>query len=533
MIARTLGFLFLTPLLLVGCVTNQSLAASDEPSSAPETVADLYIVDCLLPGQVRIVGGRTYLTPRRPGRLPAKECRTLGGEYTAYDRANMQTALKVWMDEAKKGDADAQNKVGEIYERGLGDEPNYEVARFWYEKAAEQNHSDAQLNLGTLYELGLGVPKDRLRALNYYRMSWGLEEDDIVYQSAANNEMQVLRKEYEDAIAGFESQIRLLQRQISTLQEQETLSGVEAKELSDLRVWVANLQGQRTTQEQSLSNLRAPSDAALPDPTFAHLDERWYGEKSIGRYYALIIIGNEDYQQLESLRSPVSDATKIARVLEEKYGFTVQLITNANDATVLTALNNLNTVIGENDNLLIYYAGHGSRLGTGELEEGFWLPVNANPPPDETFWVPTHQITMQVGRSKAKRVLVVADSCYSGIQAEDLSRSFITGNDPSRLNSDAFIDRRLGNRSRMMISSGGDRPVLDDSGNGNSVFANAFLAELEKNKTITTTPALFYNIREQVNIAAERLSFDQEPELKILKEAGQKAGDFFFIPITG
>lgn len=531
MTAQIRRFLLLAPLLLAGCATNQLLADSDEAATVAETVADLYIVDCLLPGQVRVVGGRTYLTPRRPGRMPAKECRTRGGEYTAYDRANMQTALRVWMDEAKKGDADAQNKVGEIYERGLGDEPNYEVAKFWYEKAAAQGNSDAQLSLGTLYELGLGVPKDKLQALNYYRMSWGLKEDDIIFQSAADKEIETLRKEYEDGIAGFESQIRLLQRQINTWQEQESLSGAEAQELNDLREWVTSLQGQRETQQLSLSNLRTPSASAAPDPTFAYLDERWYGKKSIGRYYALII-GNQDYEQMESLRSPVSDATKVAKILEEKYGFTVQLVTNANDATVLQAISNLNSVIGENDNLLIYYAGHGTRTGTGELERGYWLPVNAYKPPQSVFWIPTEEITAQMGNSKAKRVLVVADSCYSGILAEDPGARFLLSGDERVFVSDAFIDLRLEKKSRLMISSGGDRPVLDDSGDGNSVFANAFLTELEKNDTIITTPALFLRIREQVNSAAERLRFDQEPELKVLKGAGQAAGDFFFIPKT-
>ena len=83
------------------------------------------MVDCLFPGQVRVVGGRTYLTPRRPTRTTAADCGARGGEYLAYDRADYRSALAVWLPAAEQGDAEAQTFVGEIYERGVGGEPNY------------------------------------------------------------------------------------------------------------------------------------------------------------------------------------------------------------------------------------------------------------------------------------------------------------------------------------------------------------------------------------------------------------------------
>src|SRR5262245_41324292 len=126
----------------------------------------LQIVDCLLPGQVRSVGGRVYQTPRRPTRTTAEDCKTKGGEFLLYDRANYSSALRVWLPNAEQGDPEAQTMVGEIYERGLGSEPNYPVAIEWYTRAAKQNYSRAQFNLGTLYEQGLGVPADKLEALN-------------------------------------------------------------------------------------------------------------------------------------------------------------------------------------------------------------------------------------------------------------------------------------------------------------------------------------------------------------------------------
>lgn len=176
--------------------------ASAAPTEAEKAAAtkglvkrsDLEIVDCLLPGQVRQLGNMSYLTPRRPLRTTVAECSIRGGEYVAYDRADLKSALRIWMQAAQAGDAEAQTNVGEIYERGLGVEPNYEAAALWYQKAADQGYSQALFNLGTLYEQGLGVPQDRLKALNLYREAWGVPEDSIIFASAAERERNELRE---------------------------------------------------------------------------------------------------------------------------------------------------------------------------------------------------------------------------------------------------------------------------------------------------------------------------------------------------
>ena len=85
---------------------------------------------------------------------------------------------------------------------------------------------------------------------------------------------------------------------------------------------------------------------------------------NFGRYYA-IVIGNQNYQQIESLQTPKYDAARAARILADKYGFTVQILDDANDITMLKTINDLNAVLKPEDNVLIYYAGHGTRLKSG------------------------------------------------------------------------------------------------------------------------------------------------------------------------
>lgn len=162
---------------LVAVVMSAGAGGTKKLKKGQITPDQLYIVDCLLPPQVRQLGQNyTYLAPRRPAKLTAKECALRGGEYVAYDEANFATVAKVWQQQAEGGDAKAQNYMGELFERGVGGQADYKSAAMWYEKAAAQGFSSAQLNLGRLYEQGLGVEQDAVKAINLYRQAAGVKE---------------------------------------------------------------------------------------------------------------------------------------------------------------------------------------------------------------------------------------------------------------------------------------------------------------------------------------------------------------------
>lgn len=537
--AKTLGRIaaLLAPSLFV--IASAAAPTAAEKAAATKGMvrrADLEIVDCLLPGQVRQLGNSSFLSQRRPIRTTASECSIRGGEYVAYDRADLQSALRIWMQAAESGDVEAQTNVGEIYERGMGVAPDYEAAAKWYQKAADKNYSRAVFNLGTMYEQGLGVPQDGLKALNLYRQAWGVPEDNIIFASAAQREQDELRKELDAAIAEKDGQLTLLQKQLKDLQEQlakkpaaEQTADSGGKEIEALKRWIVQLESERRKSTERLAGIpktRTPQGttelAQLP-PT---ADERTLAGMNFGRYYA-IVIGNQNYQSIESLETPKYDAARAARILADRYGFTVSILEDANDITMLKAINDLNAVLKPEDNLLIYYAGHGARLQSGRSEAGYWLPVNADAPPKDTFWVPNEQITGHLGRLPAKRVLVVADSCYAGLLSTDPSYLFL--NDKVAYSKD-YIKFKLPKRARLLLSSGGDKPVLDEGSGGNSVFARAFLDELESNQGILSSPELFSRIRKRVEIAAQKNKFVQTPEFKSIKGAGHEVGDFFFVP---
>ena len=178
--------LLLSFLVFILVATQGAYSAEPEIESVAQTRSDEFlIVDCLLPGQVRKLGQRmNYISPRRPIKTSATDCAIRGGEYVSYDRANYGTALKIWLPLAQEGNPEAQTYVGEIYEKGLGLEPDYQVAAHWYQKAVNQNYSRAAVNLGNLYESGLGVERDQRKALNLYRLASGIGNDELLFASS-------------------------------------------------------------------------------------------------------------------------------------------------------------------------------------------------------------------------------------------------------------------------------------------------------------------------------------------------------------
>ncbi|WP_295871660.1 caspase family protein [uncultured Zhongshania sp.] len=519
------------------CSNTQENDTGAVPASTEDVIAGLQIVDCLLPGQLRKLGNMSYMSPRRPVKTTAADCRIRGGEYVAYDRADYKTALKVWLPSAEQGDAEAQLAVGEIFEKGLGTEPNYEVAIFWYQKAADQGNKSALFNLGTLYEQGMGVEKDRLQAINYYRQAWGMPEDSLIYQETAQREQQELRAELANQLKAKDQQLALLDRQVAALKKQvgsaNTTTAVAQNagaELATLQQLLKSVHNDRASVERKLSTiprLRTPA-LSMPkaSPTAAGGGTK-FDDMDFGRYYALVI-GNRDYAILDDLETPLNDAREIGDILEKQYGFQVQLLLDSDRLTVMQAINELHSVLTEKDNLLIYYAGHGSMVNVGERDTGYWLPINADPPPNDAFWISNEFVSNHLGRLQAKRVLVIADSCYGGLLSSAPGQLFLGQGRES--DNPEYVKYKLPRRSRLLMSSGGDKPVIDEGGDGHSVFARELINVLRANKGLLSAPDLYAQIREPVTQQAALNNFIQEPVYKIIKGAGHEVGDFFFIP---
>jgi hypothetical protein len=86
---------------------------------------------------------------------------------SAHQRGDYATALSLWRPLAEQGDADAQFRLGVMYESGQGVLRNDAEAISWYRKAAEQDDAVAQFNLGVMY--AKGVSPNHAEAALWYR----------------------------------------------------------------------------------------------------------------------------------------------------------------------------------------------------------------------------------------------------------------------------------------------------------------------------------------------------------------------------
>lgn len=241
-----------------------------------------------------------------------------------------------------------------------------------------------------------------------------------------------------------------------------------------------------------------------------------------GPYYALVI-GNNDYKFMAKLNTPVNDAKTIAQLLQARYGFQTEVLTDADRSQIMTALVNYRRTLHEDSNLLIYYAGHGHH--DPDTDEAYWLPIDAQPD-NPVNWISADDITSNVKAIPSAHVLIISDSCYSGYIVA--ARSGNAGINPE--DRYALVAKMLGAKSRNLMSSGGDEPVADDGAPGHSVFAAAILDSLRQVDEDTFTAAdLFYRyVQPEVGGRSRQL-----PQYNWINNSGHKNGDFVFFRKPG
>ena len=258
-------------------------------------------------------------------------------------------------------------------------------------------------------------------------------------------------------------------------------------------------------------NLLAPPAGAQEGPATT-------AAESAG-YHALVI-GNNNYRSLPKLKTAEADARAVDALLREAYGFKTKLLLSATRGQIMAALFAYRSELGPDAHLLIYYAGHGDN--DRAAESSYWLPVDASRD-DNSNWISADDITKNIRAVRARHVLVVADSCYSGTLTRGLGESL-----PRPSEREQFLARISAKPSRMLMASGGDEPVEDGGGSGHSVFANALLRglrEMDKER-FTATELFYFHVREPVAGRAR-----QTPEYNPIRYSGHEGGDFVFVRV--
>ncbi len=247
-------------------------------------------------------------------------------------------------------------------------------------------------------------------------------------------------------------------------------------------------------------------------------------ELALGNYYALII-GNNQYRHFPSLNTAKNDAREAEKLLRARYGFKTTLLLDADRYAILSALNRMRQELTEQDNLLIYYAGHGELDRVND--RGYWLPVDAEPG-NNANWISNVDVTDILNAIRAKQVMVVADSCYSGtLSLSSMPRLELSIPEANR---NEWIMTLAQVRARTVLTSGGVKPVPDSAGGNHSVFARAFLDTLNGNRRVLEGHALYRDVLKRVQQRKLGPELQQVPEYAPIHHAGHEAGEFFFRP---
>ena len=238
-----------------------------------------------------------------------------------------------------------------------------------------------------------------------------------------------------------------------------------------------------------------------------------------GRYHALLIAVQEyDHPSVNRLDYPVGDAQQVERELTTRYAFEPQNVTmlkNPDRRTILDALDQMTEKLKPEDNLLIFYAGHGQ--WDEQRKQGYWLPRDAIRE-RRADWISNSDLRDAIRGIKARHILLISDACFAG--GIFLAREAF-GSASSAV---AELDNLP---SRTAMTSGALTSVPD-----RSVFVEYLLRRLREN-TEERLPALelFSRLRLSVinNTPMEKDGSRPTPRYGTIFEVGDEGGDFIFV----
>lgn len=228
-------------------------------------------------------------------------------------------------------------------------------------------------------------------------------------------------------------------------------------------------------------------------------------------------IGINAYHHWPKLNNAVKDVRDVVRILQTHYGFNPDhcTILEDDDATLdnlIAVLEQCLTGVRPEDNLIIYYSGHGHLHPISHT--GYWIPVNARAEQQYADYLDSYRVRDYVKHIPARHVLLISDSCFSGslLREGELRSGYAL----------AELERRP---SRWVFCSGRhDEQVHDGPPGGNSPFAASIIEVLDNH------PEEALNVNRLVNEVTLMTNeeYQQVPIGRSLQGAGDKGGQYIF-----
>ncbi|MEP1096440.1 MAG: caspase family protein [Cyclobacteriaceae bacterium] len=212
--------------------------------------------------------------------------------------------------------------------------------------------------------------------------------------------------------------------------------------------------------------------------------------------YALII-ATDEYDSWGDLSNPINDANTIGSILEEKYGFEIDVLTNPSVEQINDKVYDYNTKkFNPQDQLMIFVAGHGYFDET--LEEGYVVASNsAKNDKGKTTYLSHNLLRVRIENIKCEHILLVMDVCFGGTIDPKMAR--VRGNALEREDAQ-YLVKKLTKRTRKFLTSGSKEYVPDGTPGKHSPFAEKFILALREigggeGRILSTTELIPYFMR--------------------------------------
>jgi hypothetical protein len=230
------------------------------------------------------------------------------------------------------------------------------------------------------------------------------------------------------------------------------------------------------------------------------------------------VIGISQYKRVPSLLYADRDADAFYNYLRQQLGVppeNITLLTNQH-ATLVDIKRTLGTDLkrkaGQNDTVIIYFAGHGApetdaNSPDGDGLEKYLLLYDADPDDLYTTGLPMREVEGIFQRLAAERVIFIADTCFSGATT---GRTFSTGARRAGVVSEAFLARLSKAKGRVVLAASRANEVSAESDQlQHGVFTYYLLeglggrADLDGDRVITIDE-IYHYVSEKVPAATQQ-----------------------------
>lgn len=226
-----------------------------------------------------------------------------------------------------------------------------------------------------------------------------------------------------------------------------------------------------------------------------------------------LVVGIDEYQNVDDLRKATSDARAVSGVLEN-IGFEVITLLDADERRFNRQLADFTAAIDPGDEVVFYFAGHGIEIDG----QNYLLPSDAPDSPSERVIrsdsINADEVLRDILRAGASVAVMILDACRDNPYAS--SGRSIGG--ARGLN---IVAAPVG--SFVLMSAGsGEVAYEGDDDDPNSIFTRALLPLLQDPGL--ALPDLARQLRRDVQLLASDLGYQQRPAYY-----DEVAGDYFFL----